>query len=273
MHRISLRPSPALVVACLALVLALGGAAWARSSSGGGSRPTAKVIHACIHPDLGGGEGQELSLADETGDCPEGTEPIAWNLEGKRGPKGQRGAKGHRGTRGVRGPKGVKGPIGATGPQGPVGPAGAKGETGAPGETGAQGRVGPRGEAGPQGAPGARGPEGERGLEGAPGPQGPPGVPGVSGYEVVTDSSQQTVAAGGNTTLFADAICPTGKKLLGGGLSMGGGTGQIEADGPILEFDGTPQDKWEAGAFFQNPTGGDIDYKITAIAYCGKVMS
>jgi hypothetical protein len=276
MHRITLRPSPALLVACLALVLALGGVAWARSGSGNDGRPTGGVIRACIQPDLGNGEGRELSLADEAGECPEGTEPIAWNVEGKRGAKGKPGPKGHRGTRGRNGARGAKGPAGATGPQGPAGPTGAKGDTGARGEAGPQGAAGPQGEVGPQGVTGERGPEGKTGPEGQRGlvgPPGPEGLPGISGYQVVTDSDQETVAGGGQTTLLAQAACPSGKKLIGGGLSMGGGTGEIGEDGPTLELDGTPRDEWKGYVLFKNPTGGNLTFSLTAVAYCAEVAS
>lgn len=270
MHRISLRPSPALVVACLALVLALGGVAWARSGSGGNSQPTAKVIHACVQPDLGDGEGQELSLADESGECPQGAMPIAWNVEGRRGQKGKRGPKGDRGARGARGPKGT---AGAVGPQGAPGPTGAKGDVGAPGaqgETGPQGRPGPTGPSGPRGETGATGAEGQRGPIGPTGAEGPPGV---SGYEVVTGSMQRLLAPGEETVLFAQAACPSGKKLLGGGQSTEGGTGLIEANGPVLDIGGSPTNIWEAETLIKNPTAGSIPYKLIAVAYCAEVTS
>jgi hypothetical protein len=48
------------------------------------------------------------------------------------------------------------------------------------------------------------------------GPQGPPGTPGVSAYEIV--SHKESVAAG--ATASVKAVCPTGKKVLGGGFNV-----------------------------------------------------
>jgi hypothetical protein len=294
MHRFILRPSPALIVACLALILSLGGVAWAKAS-GGGSRPTGKVVQGCIQPDQGGSEGRELSLAEKGGVCPEGDVPISWNVEGakgERGPSGPRGARGPRGEKGSKGAIGAQGPVGQTGAQGPVGQTGAKGETGATGaqgdkglrgETGETGSQGPQGEPGLQGSQGnegergLQGPQGERGLqgtqgiEGGPGPAGAQGPPGISGYEVVTESETATVGNGGTVNLFPPfARCASGKELLGGGTSSNGGS--LLHSGPFVE-NGTPQNIWESGVVYHNETGSTFTITVTAVAYCGEVSS
>ncbi len=91
--------------------------------------------------------------------------------------------------------------------QGPVGPAG---------------RTGPRGIPGPQGS---AGPAGTAGPAGAPGPQGDPGpvgASGLAGVEIVT--ATQTLYArttsGGNPSSAAQAVCPSGKRVIGGGYAQ-----------------------------------------------------
>jgi hypothetical protein len=78
--------------------------------------------------------------------------------------------------------------------KGPAGPAGPKGDTGAPGE---------------------KGDKGDKGDTGATGAAGPAGANGVSGYQLV--SSAITTLPGGGSTSFGSAVCPTGKKVVGGG--------------------------------------------------------
>jgi hypothetical protein len=92
--------------------------------------------------------------------------------------------------------KGVKGD---TGPQGPPGPQGGKGDQG------------PQGLQGLQGLQGIQGPKGDKGDTG---PAGPPGPSGISGYEVVTAN----VDVGGFGSTATEAVCPAGKKVLGGGV-------------------------------------------------------
>ena len=81
------RPSPALIVAAIALFVALGGGAWAAT----GSTKSTRYARA-MNP--------EASIAS-------------------RGPRGRRGPQGFRGPRGFTGPPGA---TGATGGQGPAGP-------------------------------------------------------------------------------------------------------------------------------------------------------
>jgi hypothetical protein len=88
-----------------------------------------------------------------------------------------------------------------TGQRGPAGPKGEKGEPGP---------VGPTGPAGPTGETGAAG------AQGAPGPAGPPGPSGISGWEYRV-SSGKYIPPGDNDRGYA--LCPGGKKALGGGAS------------------------------------------------------
>jgi Collagen triple helix repeat (20 copies) len=88
-----------------------------------------------------------------------------------------------------------------------------QGIPGPKGDTGDQGIQGPVGPAGPQG------PQGVQGIQGPVGPQGPIGPAGttISGYErVISDQiTIEPLGIGGVT-----AMCPTGKKVLGGGYSL-----------------------------------------------------
>jgi hypothetical protein len=103
---------------------------------------------------------------------------------------------------------GIVGPPGPQGPTGPQGPAGPQGDPGSAGE------IGPAGPTGLQGDPG---------LAGSPGPAGANGAPGISGYEVI----QGPLVFGDRSTdlgsFTALALCPVGKRPLGGGgLSFSG---------------------------------------------------
>lgn len=90
-------PSPAMVVACLALFVGLGGTGYAASSGALSS------------------DGQTVTAAAKK------------KSSSNRGPRGFRGFKGATGPQGPAGPQGAagaQGPQGAAGAQGPAGPAG-----------------------------------------------------------------------------------------------------------------------------------------------------
>jgi hypothetical protein len=82
-------PSPALVIALVALFVALGGTGYAASQVGGDHATTAA---------------KKTKIK-----------------QGKRGPRGLRGPQGPRGPQGLAGPQGPEGARGATGPQGAAG--------------------------------------------------------------------------------------------------------------------------------------------------------
>lgn len=65
------------------------------------------------------------------------------------------------------------------GPQGPQGTPGTPGAPGTPGPAGPQGPAGPKGSQGAKGATGPKGAPGAPGAKGAEGPQGPPGLSGI----------------------------------------------------------------------------------------------
>jgi len=111
-----------LIVACIALVFAGIGGAYAASSQGGGS------------------------------------DQASASAKGKRGPKGPKGAKGDPGPQGPAGPAGPAGPQGPAGAAGTPGAPGATGATGATGKTGNPGTNGATGPTGPTGPTGSVGP-------------------------------------------------------------------------------------------------------------------
>jgi Collagen triple helix repeat (20 copies) len=112
MRRItSYRPSPAMVVAFIALLLALGSGAYAqlripRNSVGTAQLKANAVTSAKVRA------GSLLSSDFRAGQLP-------------RGPQGPAGPAGPAGARGATGERGPAGPPGAAGPVGPRGPAGA----------------------------------------------------------------------------------------------------------------------------------------------------
>src|SRR5205814_8656102 len=84
-----LRTSPAMVVACVALVAALGGSAYAVTSFIGSDGK----IHGCV-----GKQGQ-LALVRPGTHCVKGT-AISWNQKGRKGDRGPRGLRGVAGANG-----------------------------------------------------------------------------------------------------------------------------------------------------------------------------
>lgn len=122
------RVSPALVVAMLALLVALGGVSTAAS----------------------------IQTSPQASDSKQA-------VGANRGPRGRRGP---RGVPGPRGPAGLAGPAGPAGAQGPAGSQGQKGDpgpAGTPGATGPQGLTGQTGQTGQTGADGQQGPQGPQG--------------------------------------------------------------------------------------------------------------
>jgi hypothetical protein len=130
--------SPSMVVACIAVILAMTGSAFAASALITGA-------------DVKDGS---LTRADLSG-------RTIRSLKGRRGPRGRNGQDGFVGPEGPQGSTGERGPIGPQGIQGPAGPKGATGDTGRQGPQGIQGRTGDTGQQGPPGNDGAPGTPGQ----------------------------------------------------------------------------------------------------------------
>ncbi|HET9288855.1 MAG TPA: hypothetical protein VFO26_14975 [Gaiella sp.] len=160
-------PSPAMVVALLALFVATTGTAVAGVMITGANVKNESLSGLDI-----------LNGSITTNEVRNGSlRPVDFAGKLPAGPQGQQG------------PQGPQGPQGSAGPQGPAGPKGGQG---------------PKGATGPKGAPGTPG------AKGADGPQGPPGL---SGLDVVTGTSPSDSSA----SKAAAAVCPQGKRVLGGG--------------------------------------------------------
>ncbi|MGH7563339.1 MAG: hypothetical protein ACREK5_02820 [Gemmatimonadota bacterium] len=99
------------------------------------------------------------------------------------------------------------------------------------------------GPQGPQGDTGPQGPQGPQGL------QGPQGDPGVSGYQRVTDTG----------TGQALAVCPTGKRVLGGGHT------------PVLVFASFPTIDSSTGNDAWQVVAQDGTQAVSAVAICATV--
>jgi len=160
---------------------------------------------------------------------------------------------------------------GLTGPAGPAGPAGPQGEPGATGPAGPQGPAGPEGPRGAQGPAGPTGPAGATGATGATGEQGPAGVSGyervVSGWTVLAGTLDPTGDHGGP----ANAWCPTGKVVTGGGFEVDG-TGPNYFHWSLTRSQPTTlagQDGWWATILNDDPLYG-VSFRAYAIcAFAG----
>jgi hypothetical protein len=107
------RPSPALVIACLALAISLSGVSYAASVLPRNSVGTVQLKNNAIVSSKIKNRSL-LALDFKAGQLP----------TGPRGPQGDQGEKGERGAKGETGPAGARGPAGPAGPQGPRGVAG-----------------------------------------------------------------------------------------------------------------------------------------------------
>ena len=106
------RPSPAMVVACVALIVALGGTGYAAVKIPRDSITARQLAKASV----GTSEVKDFSLRVRDFDREE-----ARDLQGARGPTGAQGPKGDRGEAGPEGLRGIQGERGEPGPDNEVG--------------------------------------------------------------------------------------------------------------------------------------------------------
>ncbi|WP_026911954.1 hypothetical protein [Patulibacter minatonensis] len=182
------RPTPAMVVACVALSVALGGTSYAAVALPRNSVGTAQLRPSAV------------SVAK----VKDGAITTA---------KVKDGSLLRRDFKAGELPAGGVGPAGPTGPQGPAG-------TGAAGAPGARGPAGEAGAAGPPGAPGAAGPRGEAGPAGDPGATGEKGDRGPTGAlgAVTVRYSRATADLPDGQRQAYDATCPAGQQGVAGGF-------------------------------------------------------
>ena len=107
-----------------------------------------------------------------------------------------------------------------------------------------------------------RGPVGARGPQGAPGPAGPPGIAALERRDVVTATSSAN-------TKTISAVCPTGKRVLGGGARVqGAGLADVVISEAFPDSDGT---KFNALARESDPTAAA--WSLQVYAMCATVAS
>ncbi len=92
------RPSPAMVVAAIALLVALGGVAAASIPGSGG------VISACYLKTSGSLRVFDTSKPGASGRCHQNERTLTWNRQGPQGIRGQQGIQGVQGNTGPPGP-------------------------------------------------------------------------------------------------------------------------------------------------------------------------
>ena len=248
------RPSPALVLAMVALFAALAGGATA-----GGIVGFAK--HAAT-ADSATVAGNAKRLGGKT------AAQIAASVHGATGPQGPAGLAG---AAGATGPAGAKGDAGGAGPAGPAGP---KGDVGAglkivgtvasqsalptTGTTGDAYLVGGdlfvwTGTAWTNAGPvqGPKGDKGDKGDTGATGPQGIQGVPGTAAVSIHT----QPYSVAANSGVTITGACTAGQKAVNGGFDSLAGT--------VFSLDSKPtpaDDGWQILLVNAdvNPTSGNV---------------
>jgi hypothetical protein len=125
--------------------------------------------------------------------------------------------------------------------------------------------IGATGPMGPQGIQGIQGPQGVPGPIGLTGATGATGAPGVSGYEIVTATHTDCAAL---ETCYRWATCPSGKKVLGGGIDVDTNWGvagwQVRKSAPYTE---SYYYYWDCSAY-------NLDWytkSMTCFAQCGYV--
>lgn len=222
-------PSPATVMAFLALVFAMGGFAIAATDSA----KKKSTIRACYAKKTG----DLRLLAGKKKRCRKGERKITWAKKGPRGLVGPAGASG---------PQGPQGAQGETGPQGPAGVSGGGGEGGT--------TLGPSSVGSEHIAAGSITTD-----------KLAPGVLGVNGLQtqiVVAES-----AADSTTPKNVAAGCPGDKMLIGGGAGVVEGLG-VPFTGPVaLSFSNAfIGNSWRARAYETSATASN--WRLTVYAYC-----
>ena len=231
------RPSPALVVALVALFVALSGSAVAA-----GIVPLAKHARTADSATVAG---NARHLGGKT------AAELAATMRGPQGLVGAQGPAGPVGPAGPAGPAGAKGDAGATGAEGPKGDKGEKGDVGtglkivgtvaaesdlpAAGTTGDGYLVGGdlyvwTGSKWTNAGPvlGPQGPQGSAGPTGPAGPAGPTGQAGTAAVSIHTQAYSGLQAQSGQSFTVA---CASGQKAVSGGF---------DSDGDVFNFDTKP---------------------------------
>jgi hypothetical protein len=190
------RPSPALVVASLALFVAMGGTGYAAVAVTG---------HQVVNGTLTGKDVKDESLTGKDVRALTTRDVIDGSLLASDFGIGQLPA----------GPKGDTGARGLPGQKGDAGAPGAKGDAGVPGPKGDAGAPGPKGDAGPQGPPG---PKGDKGDQGDPGPMG---------FMQTSPVHELKSVPIGTTSTLSSACPPLYPRVVGGGYAVPDGYANV----------------------------------------------
>jgi hypothetical protein len=265
-------PSPALVLAAVALFVALAGGATA-----------AGIVTYAKHAGSADVAGNARHLDGKTATQIAASVRGPRGLQGPAGPAGVAGTAGTAGAAGATGSAGPKGDAGAAGPGGPQGPAGPQGPKGDKGDVGAGlqivGTVASESALPSAGATGdaylvggdlfvwtgaawtdagpVLGPKGDRGDTGATGPQGQQGTQGIQGIPGTAAVSIHTtpfsVAADDGTTVTGS--CGAGQQAVSAGF---------DSNGDVFSEDTQPtaaDDGWQIlllNADPDNPASGTV---------------
>ncbi|MGA8746318.1 MAG: hypothetical protein WB507_10695 [Solirubrobacterales bacterium] len=189
------------VISCLALFIALGGAAYAATKLPANSVGTKQLKGGAVTA-AKVKSGSLLASNFAAGQLPAGPQGLT----------GEDGREGHEGREGAGGPRGLQGEPGQRGEQGLKGEKGEKGETGAKGDQGLQGEKGDTGEKGEAGEAGTTKVVTRYGTE----------------RELLSGSANSSYAA-----------CETGEAVTGGGFDFTAPATDseynLQADRPSLE--------------------------------------
>ncbi len=215
------RPSPAIVLATVALVVASTGTAVAASGLIHASDiATGAVASRAIRDggvaltdlssqtraSLAGGTGATGAKGETGSSGAAGTNGHdgangADGVNGAKGSNGTNGTNGVDGAKGLDGTKGIDGTSGTNGSNGANGPNGANGANGAEGPKGTNGANGANGANGPNGANGANGVDGTNGKDGTDGTNGTNGAKGTDGTNGINGTVKPLAAKQGITAL------------------------------------------------------------------------
>jgi Collagen triple helix repeat (20 copies) len=127
-------------------------------------------------------------------------------------------------------------------------------------------QTGPQGPQGLAGAPGVQGAKGDPGATGLAGPAGPQGPAGPTQVTAVANHGAPAPFANGTEQQGIPALCPAGALATGGGVSINGGSGilnaAVTASQPLLDGNGLPVG-WVGTAY--NNSGVDTTLLVWAI--------
>ena len=119
---------------------------------------------------------------------------------------------------------------------------------------------------------GSTGPQGPRGFTGATGPQGPAGLPGSAASVHIVQVPGSYVQVGAHESEIAEAHCPAGSQLTGGGFTNDGSATNTTmlGEGPTNDLiyvpSYGPQETTNDWGVWM--AAGDTSFEFEAVAFC-----